>query len=173
MKRSNCPKCSGEFIRRVSRRGLLEQLLSGLYIYPFRCQLCGHRFRLQQWGEVYRKTFYDGREFERLPVSLNASVWKESGEHGSGMLRDISARGCGMTTDVALARGNILRLELHIPDEAVPIVVQAAVVRNVSAPHSDIEFLHLIPPERERLRAMVRNLLASSSAPGTASEKRA
>jgi hypothetical protein len=172
MKRSNCPKCSAEFVRRVSRRGAFERLLSSVYIYPFRCQLCGYRFKLFQWGEVYRKAYYDHREFERLPVSFDASLWKESGEHGHGTLRDLSIGGCGLATEVAVAPGNILRLELHIPDDALPIVVQAGIIRNASARHSEIEFLHLHPPERERLRALVKNLLRSRNA-ATASEARA
>jgi hypothetical protein len=71
---TKCPKCSGEFIKRVSRRGAGEVLLSFLYIYPFRCQLCGHRFKLLRWRKVYHKAVYDGREFERLPVSLKTSI---------------------------------------------------------------------------------------------------
>jgi predicted nucleic acid-binding Zn ribbon protein len=30
-------------------------LISLFYIYPFKCQPCGHRFRLLQWGVTYRK----------------------------------------------------------------------------------------------------------------------
>ncbi len=172
MKRSNCPKCFGEFTRRVSRRGAWEQLLSSLYIYPFRCQLCGYRFKRLQWGEVYRKTYYDQREFERLPVSFEASLWKESGEHSRVTLRNLSIGGCGMETGMVFAQGNILRLELHIPDDALPIVVPAAVVRNVSLSHSEIEFLHLHPPERERLRALVRSMLKSRNAEAAALERR-
>jgi len=160
MIQSRCPKCSGEFLRRVSRRGGLERMLSSFYIYPFRCQLCGHRFKLLQWGEMYRKTYYDRREFERLPVSLDASIWGESGEHDEGTLRDLSMGGCGLTTGVAFGEGSILRLELHVPDEDLPIVVQAAVVRNAASSHSEIEFLRLQHAERERLRVLVKELLA-------------
>jgi hypothetical protein len=164
MTRANCPKCFGGFIRRVSRRGGFERLLSSFYIYPFRCQLCGHRFKLLKWGEVYRKTYYDHREFERLPISFSVSIWGESGEHGHGTLQDLSIKGCRLATAVAFRQGNILRLELHVPNDTVPIVVQAAVVRNIGAFHCEIEFLQLHHAERERLRAMVKGLLASRDA---------
>jgi hypothetical protein len=148
----------------VSRRSGFERILSSFYIYPFRCQLCGHRFKLLQWGELYRKTFYDRREFERLPVCLNASIWAESGEHGEGTLRDLSMQGCGLTTSVAFSEGSILRLELHDPNDDLPIIVQAAVVRNAAPSHSEIEFLRLHHAERERLRLFVKGLLAAREA---------
>jgi hypothetical protein len=170
MKHSNCPKCSGEFVKRVSRHGVLERLLSLFYVFPFRCQLCGHRFKLWQWGEVYHKTYFEGFEFEPLPVSLSVALWKESGEQGPGTLRDLSMRGCGITSGVALAQGNILRLELHIPEEPRAIVVQAAVVRTVTENHSQVEFLQLNSHERERLRALVRSESASRKSLTTAPE---
>jgi hypothetical protein len=54
-----------------------------------------------------------------------------------------------------------LRLELHVPDDDLPIVVQAAVVRNAASSHSEIEFLRLQHAERERLRVLVKDLLAA------------
>ena len=158
---SKCPKCSGEYLRRVSRRGGFELLLSVFYIYPFRCQLCGHRFKLLRWRRMYRKTYYDRRELVRSPVSLNASLWGESGKHGEGTLQDLSMRGCRLTAGVAFRPGSIVRLELHIPNEELPIIVQAGVVRTVGPGDSEIEFLRLQHFERERLRVLVKDLLAA------------
>jgi DNA repair exonuclease SbcCD ATPase subunit len=50
-----CPKCSSDSVKRVSRIGS-ERLISLFYIYPFRCQPCGHRFRLFKWGVRYTRT---------------------------------------------------------------------------------------------------------------------
>ena len=47
-----CPKCSSDYVKRAHRVGP-ERLISLFYIYPFRCQPCGHRFRLLQWGVTY------------------------------------------------------------------------------------------------------------------------
>jgi hypothetical protein len=55
-----CPNCSSEYVTRASRAGL-ERLMSLFYIYPFRCQLCWHRFRLFQWGVTYRRIELDSR----------------------------------------------------------------------------------------------------------------
>jgi len=40
----HCPRCGQDIVQRVRRRGLLDHLLSIVYIYPFRCQVCFHRF---------------------------------------------------------------------------------------------------------------------------------
>jgi predicted RNase H-like nuclease (RuvC/YqgF family) len=55
MKQPVCPKCSSNYVKRVSRIGS-ERLISLFYIYPFRCQPCGHRFRLFKWGVRYTRT---------------------------------------------------------------------------------------------------------------------
>ena len=55
-----CPRCSSDCVKRVSRVGT-ERLLSFFYIYPFRCQPCGHRFKLLQWGVTYTRIDLDRR----------------------------------------------------------------------------------------------------------------
>ena len=65
MPRPLCPRCSREYVKRVSRVGLGERLISLFYVYPFRCQLCGHRFQLLQWGVEYKRSRKTG-------VSMNA-----------------------------------------------------------------------------------------------------
>jgi DNA-binding cell septation regulator SpoVG len=59
-----CPKCSSEYVKRASRVGL-ERLMSLFYIYPFRCQPCGHRFRLFQWGVTYTRIELDSRAAQK------------------------------------------------------------------------------------------------------------
>jgi transposase-like protein len=49
-----CPRCSSEYVKRVSRVGP-GRLMSLFYIYPFRCQPCGRRFRILQWGVTYTR----------------------------------------------------------------------------------------------------------------------
>ena len=53
-----CPKCSSDFVKRVSRVGF-ERLISVLYIYPFRCEACRHRFRIMQWRVTYTRIKLD------------------------------------------------------------------------------------------------------------------
>jgi hypothetical protein len=53
-----CPSCREGKVRRSQRKNTLERFLSLAYIYPFRCQRCGHRFFKLQWGVRYKKVFY-------------------------------------------------------------------------------------------------------------------
>ena len=53
-----CPKCSSDYVKRVSRIGF-DRLISLFYIYPFRCLPCGHRFRFLQWCITYTKIELD------------------------------------------------------------------------------------------------------------------
>jgi hypothetical protein len=73
-------------------------------------------------------------------------------------------RGCRLVAGVAFRPGSIVRLELRVPNEDLPIIVQAGVIRNVGPSDSEIEFLRLQHLERERLRVLVKNLLAARAA---------
>src|SRR6266404_1540146 len=43
-----CPRCGGQSVRRSSRIGAFERLISIVYVYPFRCPRCTHvRFTVQ------------------------------------------------------------------------------------------------------------------------------
>ena len=50
-----CPACGGTLARRAHRNGLAEKIFSVLYVYPFRCQFCAHRFLALQWGARYHR----------------------------------------------------------------------------------------------------------------------
>lgn len=54
-----CPECGGTLARRAHRHGLAGLLVSVMYIYPFRCQLCTHRFLTLQWGIRYHRIAQD------------------------------------------------------------------------------------------------------------------
>ncbi len=62
-----CPECGGALARRSHRSGLAEKMLIVMYVYPFRCQLCGYRFFARQWGIRYHR------------ISLNSGVRRPVG----------------------------------------------------------------------------------------------
>src|SRR5262245_36365819 len=74
-----CRRCRSEFVRRSSRKTLAERLLSLVYVFPFRCQLCQHRFLAFRWRERWLRAAGGGtderREYERLPVQAWSSLW--------------------------------------------------------------------------------------------------
>ena len=152
-----CPKCYREYVMRVSRRGWKERLLGIFYVYPFRCQLCGYRFRFLQWGVRYRRVEGDRREYERLPMNFPVSFVGENIQ-GAGTVLEISMSGCTFRVLKQPPEG-IVRLALQISNELNPIEVEAALVRNVRQDYVGVEFLRFQPTERERLQLFIRGLL--------------
>ena len=158
MAQLKCPNCGREFVRRVSRSGLLEVLLSYFYVYPFKCQLCGERFRQCEWGVRYVRVDEDRREYERMEISFPVSFFGQD-ISGEGIVIGLSMGGCTLQTQIKLETGAILNLSLHISKDVAPVIVDAATVRNVQAGTVGVEFLLWQQGERERLQLFVRGLL--------------
>lgn len=138
--------------------GLGERLVSLFYVYPFRCQLCGHRFKLRQRGVKYKRVQEDRREYERMSVNFPATIAAD-GINGQGLIVDISIAGCSFHTETQLADGNILRMGLQVPNETSPVNVAAAIVRSSRSGHAGVEFLQFENGERERLQRFIRGLI--------------
>jgi hypothetical protein len=153
-----CPKCKKGFIRRSHRLGPLERLLSVFLFYPFRCQLCTHRFLAFQGSKLESRH----REYERIPVRFPVSYETTSaGEQikGDATVVGLSIRGCAITADQLLRTGSFLRLRLHVAQEEPPITIDVAVVRSTVNHRAGLEFLSIGDQEDERLRRTVENLL--------------
>src|SRR5206468_2417420 len=96
-----CPRCDRGKGRRCHRDGALEQALSGVYIYPFRCSLCGHRFRALAWGRRYVKQAVDRREWD--PVAVRAPVVLRTGDaSAAGEATALSFQGFTVKTEARL-----------------------------------------------------------------------
>lgn len=67
-----CPACGGTLARRAHRNGLAEKMFSLLYVYPFRCQLCGHRFLALQWGTRYHRIAQDSGDHRLVGTPARA-----------------------------------------------------------------------------------------------------
>ena len=152
-----CPSCSKDYVRRVRREGLIDRLASLVYVYPFRCQLCGCRFRFRQQGVRYTRVDEDRREYERIPVRLPVTLITDQGGV-TGTALDISMAGCTVETNNPVPAQTVLRLQLEAAGHA-PLQVQAALVRSVHAKSIGLQFLRFEGDERERLQAFVRTIL--------------
>ena len=159
MPRPLCPRCSREYVKRVSRVGLGERLISLFYVYPFRCQLCGHRFQLLQWGVEYKRIEEDRREYERMPASFPIN-FDAGAVQGRGLAVDISMAGCTFHTEAELVEGNILQMRLDAPgrDFSRQTWKQSSFVLygRVAWVWNLCEFEN---GERERLQRFIRGLL--------------
>ena len=127
MPRPLCPRCSRESVKRVSRVGLGERFKSLFYVYPFRCQLCGHRFQLLQWGVKYKRIEEDRREYERMPASFPVT-FGAGAVQGRGLAVDVSMAGCTFHTETELAEGSVLQMRLSVPEETSPVRVAAVII---------------------------------------------
>ncbi len=166
-----CPICSKEYVARVARVGFAEEILSLFYIYPFKCQLCGCRFKALQWGVRYFLVEEDHREYERLPTTFPVSFEGEA-VHGKGMACDISMSGLTFQPEAEVnhpREGSVLRMALQISNALEPVNVEA-VVRNVRQGHLGVEFLRFQPADKDRLQHFVRELLARREAQARDSE---
>ena len=158
MTRPRCPHCRRDFTRRAERVGLLEHVLSVFYVYPFRCQLCGHRFRGAQVGKRYSRQVVDERAFERIAIRFPVTF---SGAETSGRAEAtaLSIDGCTLETDVYVMPGGILKLSLQVAPRRPPIMVEAAIVKSARPRALGLQFLRMAPAENERLRQFVFELL--------------
>jgi hypothetical protein len=154
-----CPNCGRDFTRRSHREGLFERLISLFYVYPFRCQLCTHRFLKLQFGQRYVKQKIDRREYERIETKFPLAFKGERAD-GEGITLDVSMAGCAVETDAKLPEGSLVQLELK-NSPAAPVEVEAAVIRSTRQRTVGLQFLRLREEERERLRQFIRQLLQS------------
>ena len=163
-----CPRCQRQITRRCPRSGALERVLSAIYVYPFRCQICTRRFRALRWGTRYSKATIDRREYERAAVHIPVT-FTIRGEQAPGELRDISLGGCALQTEFPLVPGETVRMEVNLPRQKDPIVIEAAIVRSASAGRVGLHFERIARDHRKRLHEVMLGLLgyAPHTAPGS------
>ena len=153
-----CPSCSREFVRRVVRAGLRDRLAGWFFIYPFKCQICGLRFRSLKWGVRYLRLRPDHREYDRMGMNFPV-LFRGDQFDGAGSVTEISMGGCSFTTASKLTKRAIMRLELKVSEEAAPVIVELAVLRHWHNQVAGVEFLRCDEKERERLQLFVHGLL--------------
>jgi c-di-GMP-binding flagellar brake protein YcgR len=153
-----CARCRKPFVKATRRQGLLDRLLSLSYVYPFRCQVCQHRFHLMQWGLRYIERDVDRREYERRRVTLHVVMSTGEGRY-EGHTIDLAMGGSAINAyDLHFREGALLSLRLDAFDSEPPIVVDAAVVRIANGTRLGVEFLRIADKEKERLSQYILSL---------------
>ena len=74
---------------------------------------------------------------------------------GEGVVLDLSKGGCRVQCEAELSAGSEITAQIYFPDYAWPLKVQRAIVRWIKADVFGIEFLELLPAQRERLRVLL------------------
>jgi len=160
VKQIPCPKCGKDFIRRTLRTGTRELLLSVFYVYPFRCQLCAHRFLRFEPGRRYNESAIDKRQYERVPIKFPVTFVGEKAS-GAGTVTHLSLGGCALESSLTLMEGMMFNLRLQPPDVSPAITVETAIVRSVRPPVAGLEFLRQSPTEQYRLIQFMAGLLTA------------
>ena len=134
-----CPQCGKNVVLRAQTRRLSESLLALLFIAPFRCQSCHHRFFRFRLGLTYPASIIDRREHLRIPVRLFLSF---SGGRikGEGFVTDLSMGGCMIQSSTHVKVDDIFYLHITLPnhDKALEL---AAIVRSVTSRGVSFQFL--------------------------------
>lgn len=161
----SCPECGMKIVRQASLQSGWERLLRVLCIYPFRCQLCNHRFLAAFAGPRVDAR----RDYERVlvgyPASFSSTTPTTRGQNqdAQGTIVNLSIRGCQMRTKVPLQPGAMLRLTFTPTDhaDAPPIVIEQAVVRSSNGTVHGIEFIRLGAADDVRIRQIIHDRLHS------------
>jgi PilZ domain len=74
-----------------------------------------------------------------------------AGDHdGIGIVYNLGMGGCKVVSDLAVKNGTLLTVHLQIPEQAKPIIIQAATVQWTLKLEFGVEFFEI--RERERVR---------------------
>jgi hypothetical protein len=151
--RLNCPECGQHAVLRYQCLSPLEHLLAVLRVYPFRCQVCSHRFLAFTVGRSYPTHAVDRREHVRVPVRLQLA-FSGGRIRGEGQVLNLSVGGCMIETTVTVHRDDIYHLELFLAEDQPPLELPA-IVRSVTGRRVGLKFL-ASGREDQRLLALVR-----------------
>jgi len=137
------------------RRGLRERLWGALTVYPFRCQVCSHRF----WAFLGLPSFNPSRDFDRLRVQLPVYICPafpgDQSEEIEGTIVDLSIRGCAIMSNVLVHEGTSLRLRFKVTEADPPIEVAGAMVRSAQGKKMTLAFYEIRKEEEDRLRRLI------------------
>ena len=144
-------------MQRIRPDGIFERLAGLVFIHPFRCQLCTHRFRGLLPSTAARGQAVDRRQYVRFAARFPVTFTGEGGR-GEGTVTDISMGGCALESTSALMPSMVLKLKLRVSELAVPVEVEAAVVRSIRSKIAGLEFVRFAPQEKYRLNQYVAGL---------------
>ena len=100
----------------------------------------------------------DNRKDARFPVQFRSSFSSVNTVSGSGILGDLSIRGCRISSATSVKPGTEMELRIEISDEEPPIQIRQAVVRWSRDGKFGLEFINFVEGEWARFQRVVREL---------------
>jgi hypothetical protein len=157
----NCPRCQKDGVLQSRPQSPREHFASVIFVVPFRCPSCSHRFLASRLWLDHRTHQIDRREHLRIPVRLYLS-FSGGKVRGEGTVLDLSMGGCIIKSETQVHTDDIFYLQLSLDDSEPPLEV-AAMVRSVSARGIAFKFLRAAQ-ENKRLLAFVQAQTSDHSA---------
>lgn len=158
MRALHCPNCGTSFVRVAHQEGRVENLLSRVNVFPFRCQLCTNRFRAFYSGVRNNSQAFDRRQYTRLPASIEAQVLDYKQQPVINRITDISMDGCTLQT-TGFPKGAFIELVLKPTVEEEMIRIETAMVCSVHPFSMGIRFLEIPREHYRRLAQVILGLL--------------
>ena len=161
METVQCTRCATDYVRQSRRSGTIDRILSMLRMFPFRCQLCTHRFWVIRLGQDFDATPNDEkREYQRFAVDIPATFRGEQNS-GKGRITTLAIRGACLETESRLEHGTRVSLTLSLPGMHPPVEIETAVVRAALGKRFGLEFLEIDSLDEERLRSHIEALIVT------------
>lgn len=148
-----CPRCEKNGVLRSHPQSPREHFASFLFVAPFLCSSCSHRFLASHFWLDHPTHPIDRREHLRIPVRLYLS-FSGGKVRGEGTVLDLSMGGCIIKSETQVHTDDIFYLQLSLGEGELPLEV-AAMVRTVSARGIAFKFLRAAQ-ENKRLLAFVQ-----------------
>ena len=149
----SCPQCQKDGVFRTRPQSPREHVAALVFVSPFHCPSCSHRFLASRLGFSHPQHPIDRREHLRIPVRLYLS-FSGGKVRGEGTVLDLSMGGCIIKSKTQVHTDDIFYLQLSLGDGELPLEV-AAMVRAVSARGIAFKFLRAAQ-ENKRLHAFVQ-----------------
>ena len=149
----NCPRCRKDGMLQSHPQSPREHLASFIFVAPFKCPSCSHRFLASRLWLDHPTHPMDRREHLRIPVRLYLS-FSGGKVRGEGTVLDLSMGGCIIKSETQVHTDDIFYLQLTLSEGDPPLEV-AGMVRSVSPRGIAFKFLRAAQ-ENKRLLAFVQ-----------------
>lgn len=148
-----CPQCQKDSVLRARPRSPREHMAAIVFVSPFHCSSCNHRFLAPRLWYSHTHHPIDRREHLRIPVRLYLS-FSGGKVRGEGTVLDLSMGGCIIKSETQVHTDDIFYLQLSLDETELPVEV-AGMVRSVSPRGIAFKFLRGAQ-ENKRLLAFVQ-----------------
>lgn len=102
----------------------------------------------------------EARTAPRIRLGCRLFFSNEDHYEGEAKIIDLSKSGCAAESDTAVEVGMTFELSIFLPDYDWQLHIDHAIVRWVHGQTFGLEFQHLRPVQRERLRRLVEKFKA-------------